>query len=313
MVWDWLAAAVAKLGALLIRPKEQKPLKDHSFRQTNILGKIENTFIIRNPTTNEFLIGQYGALPKEVLETMRKQFDSTKSRQAELPEIRLFRNDFHDEIVKFQDHLEREEDLLRTISPYIEPEYASIFWLGSYAKEAYDQDDRRKADEIKSQVGHQYGSDGRKLCNLYVKGYISDMFQHYLGAIFESARDKSEIGVHLNTLIRRLIRFSEYIFFIHRGSDIDGIASTIRGGVQGGVEFIALHAASVPNIERTEKIIQAVGLDFLEANGYNVIQERPKSTASIPFFDVYVTPGKNGVDRRVDDEGGPPSTVLGRR
>src|SRR5438445_2317387 len=143
MVWDWLAAAVAKLGALLIRPKEQKPLKDHSFRQTNILGKIENTFIIRNPTTNEFLIGQYGALPKEVLETMRKQFDSTKSRQAELPEIRLFRNDFHDEIVKFQDHLEREEDLLRTISPYIEPEYASIFWLGCYAKEAYDQDERR--------------------------------------------------------------------------------------------------------------------------------------------------------------------------
>ncbi len=290
MVWDWFAGALKKIGSLLLRPKDQNALKDQSFRQTNILSKTRNTFFVLNPRTAEMLIGDYSSLPPEVLDLILGRADPQKALEQGQPQVRLFRNDFHDEVIEFQAHVAKEDELLRTISRYIEPTFASVFRLGSYAKEFYDRNERRKGDEIKAQVGHQYGSDGRKLCNLYIKSYILDMVNHYLGSIIESARDKREIGVRLNRLIRSLIRSSEHIFFIHQGSNIKETTGRIRSAVLSGVPYIALHSAGVRNISRTTKIIDAVDVDYLEENGFDIIQEKPPSTASIPFFDVYITP-----------------------
>ena len=299
MAWDWLKAALAKVGSLLIRPKGQPALKDQSFRQTNILSKTENTFIVMNPRTSEMLVGNYGNMPKEVLEAIRARLEYKTAQVEERPEIRLIRDDFYDETINFQAHVEAEDELLKTISRYINPEYASIFWLGSYARYHYDRNERREAEEIKSQVGEQYGRDGRKLCNLYVKGYISEMMEHYLGPITESARDKGEIGVHLNTLIRKMIQFSGYIFFIHRGSDVAAVAAKVKDGVLKGARYIALHSAGIQNIKRTLKIIDEIGPDFLDKHGYGLSQVRPPSTASIPFFDVFITP--KGAARGADE------------
>ncbi len=290
MVWEWISAALKALGSVLLRPKNQKPLKDQSFRQINILSKTQNVFFVLNPRTEEVLIGDYGKLPKEVLKLILKQLDPQGTPEGERPEIGLFRNDFYDEALEFQSHIEEEGDLLRTITRHIDPTYASIFRLGSFAKRFYDQDQRRRGDLIKQQVGHQYGRDGRKLANLYTKSYILDMANHYLGSIISSASDKREIGVRLNALIRRMIRSSEYIFFIHRDSSVQEVAAKARKGVLAGVPYIALHSAGVSNIERTTKIIKTIDVEFLEERGFNIKQETPPSTASIPFFDVYITP-----------------------
>lgn len=306
MAWTWLAAALAKLGQRLIKPKDQKALKDQSSRQINIFSKVKNVTIVKNPRTNEFYIGNYADILKEILGLVRRQFDPQKPAAGEQPEFRIIRDDFFDDITDFQAHLEKEDELLRTISPHIEPQFASIFRLASYAKSFYDRDERRKGDEVKAQVGHQYGRDGRKLCNLYIKGYISDMFQHYLEAIFKSARDKNEIGVQLNTLIRNMILFSENIFFIHHGSDVGIITARIRIAVKKGEPYIALHSAGIANVEKTYRIVEEVGPDFLEENGYNLVQERPASTASIPFFDVYITRGRRSGPS--DDADQPPKS-----
>ena len=291
MVWEWILAAVKKLGSTLLRPKDQKPLKDQSFRQTNILSKTQNVFFVRNPRTEEILIGDYGKLPEEVRKLMLRRFDPEGDLEQEQPEISFFRNDFHDEAVEFQTHLKNEPELLRTISRHVDPIYASIFRLGSFAKGFYDRDERKRGDQIRQQVGHQYGSEGRKLCNLYTKSYILNMVDHYLGTIVTSARNKSEIGVRLNSLIRRLVRSSEYTFFIHQYSDIEETADKIRKGVLKGVPYIALPSAGIPNIGRISEIIEVVAPEFLAQARYDIMQETPPSTASIPFFDVYITPG----------------------
>lgn len=292
MAWEWLAAALAKLGKFLIKPRDQKALKDQSSRQTNVFSKVENTYFVQNPRTNEFIIGNYKDIPKEILEAIRKQFDPRRAEHGEPPEFRIVRNDFHDDITEFQNHLEKQEDeLLRKITPHLESQYASIFLLGSYAKTHYERGERAKGDEIRNQVGDQYGRAGRKLCNLYIKGYVSDMFQHYLGPVLESARDKSEIRDGLNVLIRSLVRFSEHVFFIHQGSKVGVVAARVTIGVKRGVPYIALHSAGARNVARTGEIVEAIGLDFLEENGYD-IEQRPTSTAPIPFFDVYITKKK---------------------
>ncbi len=287
MAFEWLAAVLAKIGKFLIKPKDQKALKDQSSRQTNILSKVENTFFIQNPRTNEFYVGNYANIPKEVLDAIRKQFEPQKLKPGEQPEFRLIRNDFHDDIADFQSHLEKKDELLNAISPHLEPQYASIFRLASYAKDLYDRGERAKADDIRNEVGNQYGRAGRKLCNLYLKSYVSDMFRHYLRPIFESARDQGEIRTLLNNLIRSLIRFSENILFIHQGSKVNVIAAQVRVGVMRGVPYIALHSAGMRNVEITYRVVESVGLDFLEANDYD-IEQRPTSTAPIPFFDVYI-------------------------
>ncbi len=291
MAWEWILAALKKIGTRLLRPRNQKPLKDQSFRQTNILSQTENTFFVLNPRTAEVLVGDYRNLPKEVSKLVMRQFDPQEDIEQGQPEISLFRNDFYDEAVEFQTHVEGESDLLRTISRHVDPTYASIFRLGSFAKKYYDRDERKRGDQIREQVGHQYGSEGRKLLNLYTKSYILDMVDHYLSTIISSARNKREIGVRLNSLIRKLVRSSEFIFFIHQYSNIEETAAGIRTGILTGVPYIALHSAGIPNVERTTQIIEAVDPEFLAQKGYDITQETPLSTASIPFFDVYITPG----------------------
>ncbi len=290
MAWEWILAALKKFGSFLLRPKDQKPLKDQSFRQTNILSKTQNVFFVRNPRTEEVLIGDYRNLPEEVRKLMLRRFDPQGDLEQEPPKISLFRNDFHDEAVEFQTHIEKEPELLRTISRHVNPTYASIFSLGSFAKGFYDQDERRRGDQIRQQVGHQYGTEGRKLLNLYTKSYILNMVDHYLGTIVSSARNKSEIGVRLNSLIRRLVVSSEYIFFIHQNSDIEETAAKIRKGVLTGVPYVALHSAGAINVGRTAQIIEAVDPEFIAQTGYDIMQKTLPSTASIPFFDVYITP-----------------------
>jgi len=288
VAWAWLATALAKIGKFLIRPKDQKALKDESSRQTNVFSKVENTYIIQNPRTNEFYVGNYPVIPKEILEAIAKQFDPQKHEAGEQPEFRLVRNDFHDDIDDFQAHLEKDDELLRRIAPYIAPQYESIFRLASYAKSRYEQDERERGDEIRNQVGLQYGRAGRKLCNLYLKGYVSDMFQHYLEPILASVRERSEISVRLNELIRSLVRFSEHVYFIHPGSRVGVVAAAVKIAVERGVPYIALHSAGVRNVGKTYKIVEVVGLDFLEKNDY-AIRQQPTTTAPIPFFDVFIT------------------------
>ncbi len=288
MAWEWLVAAFSKLGHRLIRPKDQKTLNDHSFRQTNILSKVENTFIVFLPEKGEYLVGDYREIPGPVLDAIRARFESPVHRTEDRTGIRILRGDFSDDVNEFQAYLEREDNLLKTVEPFLEPQYSSILRLAAYAKSCYEKGKRIRGDDIRNQIGLQYGRAGRKLCNLYSTGYVSDMFQHYLEPILTSETDTAKIGTKVNDLLRTLIRFSENVHFIHQGLDIGVVVDHVRKAISSGALYIALHAAGVKNVQRTDKIIQELGLDFLRENGYDV-ELRPAGTAPIPFLDVYIT------------------------
>ncbi|HYA69813.1 MAG TPA: hypothetical protein VEH28_00400 [Thermoplasmata archaeon] len=295
MAWEWLLAAFAKIGQKLFRPKDQKSLIDNSARQTNVLSKVENTYIIHLPRTDEYLVGDYRSLPQPVVDAVREQLESRTDAARKRQEIRILRHDFSDEVTEFQSFLEREDAVLRRIRPFLEPQYASILRLADYAKTCYDHGERIKGDAIRNEVGLQYGRAGRKLCNLYIKGYVSDMFRHYLEPILGSEKDVGKIRERINGLIRKLILFSEHIYFIHRGSDVSAIAAEIREAVSDRAPYIALHAAGRPNVSRTIRIIQEVGLEFLDQNAYH-LQQVPIGTGTVPFIDVSITRVEDTLD-----------------
>lgn len=298
MPLDWLLGLFSKLGSVLVRPRDQKALKDASSRQLNLFSKVENTtFIVNNPRTNEFYVADLDRLPPQVLDGLRGQLDTPdldprKKGTLPFPSTRLFRTDFYDDAAGLEDYLNKDTTPLRALYPYVDPQYESILGLASYSRYLYSQGKRHEADEIRNQIGAQYGHEGRKLCNLYLKGYVQDMFTHYLEPLLTSSEDKFALGVRLNTLLRKLVQFSEDIHFIHRNSNAGIIAGRITIAVKRGKQYIAIHSAGAQNVVKAASVLSTVGVGFLKSSGYEVIQDYPLSTSLIPLFDVYLVPKK---------------------
>ena len=291
MVWTWLAGVLKSLGQRLLRPKDQRPLDDHSTRQTNVFSKVENNniYIVHLPDRNESLIGDFDHLPDSVLEAIKKQFGSGAPR-AEEPsvKIRLLRDDFSDDVKDFQAYLAREDALLKTIEPYLEPQYASILRLAAYAKNCYETNRRARGDDVRNQIGLQYGRAGRKLCNLYVKGYVSDMFVHYLEPVLTSGWEHDGVRAEVNELMRSLIRFSENVHFIHQGLEVSSVVDQVKDAAESGAPYIAIHAAGPRNVRKVEGIMRDVDSTFLREKGYAVEQALTSYAPEVPFLDIYI-------------------------
>jgi len=284
-----------KLAGRLLRPEDSAPLDDHSFRQINIFSKHPTAFIVHLPDKKENLIGNIEDLPDNVKKALIENFVSYEPRKEELPNIRIIKSDrknFNQEIVRFQEHYEKKDTHLDNTFPYLNHEYVSILKLSSYIKEKYDTGENLKAQKIKADIGNQYGRDGRKLCNLYTKSYILEMVSVYINKIFESTIDKKELSIKFNTLFNDIIRFSEYIFFIHRNTNISDVKDKIILGMKLKKPYIALHSAGLINISITEKILKKIGDDIFNEYNYLYKQEKQKSSGEIAFFDVYIMPGE---------------------
>jgi hypothetical protein len=286
-VFEWLAAAFAKLAGKLIRPRDQRPLDDHSFRQTNIFSKVENTFIVLDRESGAKFVGDYRSLPPAVVDAIRARFEPGHHDSTELPEIRVLADEFADDIEDFQKHIGAEDEIIRQVRPYLEPQYASILRLAAYAKDCYDSGRQRKGDEIRDQVGLQYGRAGRKLCNLYIKGYVSDMFRYYLQPILEEAADGAVARGRINDLLRSLVRFSENVHFIHHGSNVATTVDSISNAITNAEPYIALHAAGKQAVKVADLIVRR--LDFVEERGYVMTLERAGGK-SVPYFNVTIVP-----------------------
>jgi len=295
LFYEILKKIFKKLSGRLFRPKDSAPLDNHSFRQTNIFSRNPTAIIIYLPDKKENLIANIEDLPDSVKKTLIENFVSDEPRKEELSNIRIIKSDrrnFNQEIVRFQEHYEKKDTNLDNIFPYLNNEYISILKLSSYIKEKFDAGENLKALKIKDDVGNQYGRDGRKLCNLYTKSYILEMVSAYFNKIFESTIDKRELRERFNRLFNDIIRFSEYIFFIHRNTNISDVKDKIILGMKLKKPYIALHSAGLFNIAITEKILKKIGDDIFNEYNYLYKQEKQKSSGEIAFFDVYIMPGE---------------------
>ncbi|MEA3558276.1 MAG: hypothetical protein U9R75_03385 [Candidatus Thermoplasmatota archaeon] len=283
--------ALKKLKGMIWKPKKSKPLKDHSKRQTNVFSKVDNstTIVLNDPKNNQKFVADIDDIPEEALDVIKRSFDR-KDKTEKLPHIRIIKSEFEHEINDYQKYFNQNDKILSKILPYLESDFASILKLSSYVDHKFKKGGKKDAMKIKEDIGNQYGSYGRRLCNLYLKGYITQMLSSYLDVIFESSSNKREIGIHLNSLMRELIKFSESVYFIHNQSEVIPTADEVVHAMRCEKRYIAMHSAGSKAIGKVEEIIAEIGIDTFQSYGYEINHESSRSTSSVPFFDVYIVP-----------------------
>lgn len=289
-----LLAALAVLKNKLVRPKTPVPLDDHGFRLKNILSKNQNVIIINNVEGDQYHLADLSELPDAAIQALKDNF-AVKPASQGIPEIRLVKSEFQERILDYERFYGKEESLVDGILPYLRPDYASILKLASYVKSKYDAGENAEADRLKTHLGDQYGKNGRRLCNLYTSGYIPDAISEYMasfvGQTVPSEIDRTEICTTLNTLISKIIDFSENIHFIHRGTDVAVTRIRVINAMKAKKPYIALHSAGSPNIAIAEEIVSRIDKEEIERMGYEVTQGFDARIPSVvPFFDVQFTP-----------------------
>jgi hypothetical protein len=290
-----LWSIIKKLGSRLLKPKSTKEnqlLKDHSFRQTNIFSKTNNQIFVVNTDSGQNFLANIDEIPDKVIELLDKQFNQPHELKKDEPTINIISSDFHEEMEDYSEfYYKQDKSILNQIYRYLDSDYRSILKLSVYVQKLYTKKKDREAQEVKNQIGMQYGKDGRKLCNLYLKGYIDSLVNYYIKEIFEKAMDKNVIGIKLNKRIRTLLSYSEdCIFFINPyTTKKTKVVEKITELMIINTPYIALHSAGSENIKRAETILDELNKNnVFEMYGYILKQESPESTSSCPFFDVYI-------------------------
>ena len=291
----WLEAAIlfltSKVKDVLLKPKNKTPLDDHSFRQINLFSKAENHIYVLNlPDKNQQLLGNLEALPAPVKKELKAYFESPESDGQK--RIRVIRSDFQRELTEYEKFFTSNVNPLNKILDCLRPDYESILRLAIFAKSHYDAGRKAEGDMVRQQVGYQYGRWGRKLCNLYLKGYVSQMMAHYVDEIIKKAKNRDEVCKLLNELIKNIIDFSEDINFVHGGTVVEVVAIQIVKAMKLKKPYIAIHSAGSRNKKIDQKIvdtvIEKIKPETMESLGYTLTQGMDKSASTLPSYDVFI-------------------------
>jgi len=281
----------------VIKPKDEelaKSLEDASFRQTNVLSRTNNIFIISDRTTGEKLLADIDTIPSDIIESLREQFTKEKVKE-DVPEIRLIKNEFHPSMEDYSNYLKdfkEKKQLLNKIIPHLSPEYRSILKLSSYVEDLIINAEHEKAQRVKNDIQRTYGRSGRNLCNLYLQSYVMGMISTYLGEFIEKL-DRNRIREYLDNLIGEVIKNSDYIFFINPTHDVNEIVSKVFSGINLNKEFIALHSAGTNNVRKAEEILSLLDLEKIKKSNYKLKQVYPPITTSrCPTFNIFITKEK---------------------
>lgn len=78
------------------------------------------------------------------------------------------------------------------------------------------------------------------------------------------------------------------MFFIHSGSDVEEMAEKIKLCIIKQRPFIGLHCAGIQNVSTGQTIIDEVTPEFLEEHEYYLEHVSPRSTSSIPTYNVTI-------------------------
>ncbi len=292
----FLLANASKLVSKVF--KRKKPFNKISNTNLNLNINIGNKTTTNNITIRnekgEEMYADLNSMPLDIMEKIQRKMLCTKSsRSKNIPIFRFFLNDFYDQAMNYENHYQESKDILDKILPYLKSEYSSILKMSSYIQLKYEQKRKKEADDLRHDVGVQYGAPGRKLCNLYLQGYFTVMVSKYLDNILESPSDYLEISKNINDIIERIIKHSEYVFFIHKETAISPVVSKIKRGIDLGKSYMALHSAGMPAINISENIIETIGRDYIDENEYDIQYFNTESRSSVPMMNTFIHPRKD--------------------
>ncbi|MEK6936330.1 MAG: hypothetical protein AABW67_06080 [Nanoarchaeota archaeon] len=176
----------------------------------------------------------------------------------------------------------------KSINPFLkflDYDLRTILNLSIYAKKLFDNKESQKAQKVRDDIGKHYGKEGRKLCNLYLSGYIDGMTEFL---IQEYGQDIEKVKKEINLKIKKFVSESNYIFFIHQDSDGESILEGIKRCINQGKSYIAIHGAGSTNIKKVRDILEKLGNDITD-KGYDINEESKRTLSLCPLLYVYLT------------------------
>lgn len=244
--------------------------------------------IIQLPNSEEVYGANYLEVPDEFKKRLISQYAQLPSKRKNI--INIVENDFLERLLEFKQFYFKEDPTLKKVLNYaLNPSLRSVLKLSGFVKIKFDNAKRAEAQRTKDEISLQYGQWGRRICNLYVRGYLTNMTKEYLDLVLDdpdfSEQEKSE---KLNEIFDRAINFWEHVYFIHHNFDINTTVEEISGLIELEKPYIAIHAAG-QNIKIAEEILKQIDKKRAKKLGYLITPDKCIGKAKCRIFDVLIT------------------------
>jgi hypothetical protein len=276
---DWISKKI--LGKIFF-PEDKTVLTN----KDNQLSVINNNGVIIYIPSKGYGIANIDNLPPELIKILK---DSLSNLPSSSQKATIVNRGFHEKMYAFSEFFEEGDSPLQRILPYLNKEFESILNLSEYVRKLLGVADHNEAQRVKSDIDFEYGSKGRKLCNLYLRGYINRVLEDYAYKIIDSSElTIKEKGDKINDLIEKILNNSDSIFFVYREKDERTFQAEISKKIYLNREFIAIHAGGKTNIGIAKKIIKNLE-DEPNFKYYQIkVNEYFDKKSNCPLVDIYL-------------------------
>ena len=275
-LWDILITA--KEIYELTREEKEKLSDPENYAEFHNNKEI-NSVIIKGDN-NKVFIANYDHIPKEAKQVISDNFND-KVKIEDKRDIKIIEDEFNQRIEKHS-KIKLRPPKISEYYKVLDIETINILSLAVKVKYFYENDPK-ESHKIKGDIGEQYGKDGRKLCNLYTQGYVDDLLK-FLTVRYDD--DIENISAVIKEEMNKLIRNSEFIFFIHDSHKVEEISIKIKLGIKSNKKYIALHSAG-NNTKKGMDIFKSVEVDARNA-GYKIIEEHSVNKKGTRLYHFYL-------------------------
>ncbi len=257
--------------------------------ETNLLADsgIRKDFLNNNPDSTiiyvqgDFYMADKSQLTSSDKDKLKKIYENNDGDSNKNFEI--IKTDFFDRVQEFKKELPNNKKI-NPFLKFLDSDLKTILNLSMYTKKLFDNRNFKEAQKVKEDIGFQYGKEGRKLCNLYLSGYIGGMTE-FLIQLYEG--NMEEINKSINSKIKKFVHDSDYIIFIHQASNIEDVSNEIRMLIIRNKPYIAIHGAGSMNIEKIKVMLNELEEEILGTN-YDVTEENLRTLSLCPLLNVYL-------------------------
>lgn len=252
-----------------------------------LTGNARKDFLNNNPNATivyvqgDCYIGDRSQLNNEDKNKIKEIYDPNSDNEKKFD---IINTDFFDRVQEFKKELPDNKSINPFIK-YLDYDLKTILNLSIYAKKLFDGGEWDKAQRVREDIGKHYGKEGRRLCNLYLSGYIDGMTEFLINSY---SQDNEKLKKELNPTIRRFLQKSDYIFFIHEKTDIEEVINDIRKFIMNGKIYIAIHGAGLANIKIIRDILKELEQELVDL-GYDINEENQRTLSLCPLLYVYLT------------------------
>jgi len=285
---DWLAIILAvielikKAGGILKPKGKLKEIAQMPEFQQQFLKQNGNNVVIN--VKGDLYLGDSSTIPSEIeKEILSGLID--KDKKEEKKNVNFFDVDFYPRVIKFSNTEFPDEEVNQCFQYIKSPDILNLFQMSKYVQILYNEGNGIEANEVRSNIGVQYGKFGRKFCNLYQQKYIH-LFVDYLLTRFED--NPKELEDQFETKFLDFLTHSNTIFFIHAEMDMKSIIMRCIDALDKEEPYIALHSGNKKNIKSAKYVLSQI-IEYAIEKGYHVTEENIPTKTKTPLLNIFIT------------------------